>query len=77
VPSNKSKVGKGWRGDAKAHARVGRLGGLATAKNHDVIFYARIGKLGGRVSGGNFAKDPMRAREAGRKGGKARSKRVS
>ena len=76
MASNKSNVGKGWRGDTKAHARVGRLGGLATARNHDPVFYSRIGRQGGKVSGGNFANDPARAREAGRKGGKARSKRL-
>ncbi len=75
--SNRSGAGKGWRGDAKAHARVGKLGGLATARNHDQIFYSKIGKLGGKVSPGNFANDPMRAREAGRRGGRARGRNVS
>jgi general stress protein YciG len=72
---NISKKGKGWRGDSKRHAQVGRLGGQATARTHDETFYSQIGRLGGRVSPGNFANDPKRAREAGRIGGKARSKK--
>lgn len=75
--SQRDSAGKGWRGDSKAHARVGRLGGLATAKNHDPVFYSRIGRLGGKVSPGNFANDPVRAREAGRRGGKARGRNIS
>lgn len=35
-------------------------------------FYREVGKLGGEVSrGGGFAKDPVLAREAGRRGGLA------
>lgn len=67
--------GKGWKGDSAGHARVGRMGGRATARNHDAIFYSRIGRLGGKVSPGNFANNPGRAREAGRKGGRARGRR--
>ncbi len=66
--------GKGWRGDPQAHARVGRMGGKATAATHDETFYSQIGRKGGQVSPGNFANDPARAREAGRKGGKARGR---
>ncbi len=73
----KTNSGKGWRGDARAHARVGRLGGLATAKNHNQIFYSKIGKLGGKVSPGNFANNPERARMAGQKGGRARGRKLA
>ena len=79
MPNTKSqdnKKGKGWHGDQKAHARVGQLGGQATAKTHDETFYSQIGRLGGQVSPGNFANDPERARQAGRKGGKARGQKV-
>lgn len=34
---------------------------------------SRAGSIGGQNSGGNFRNDPDRAREAGRKGGKARA----
>ena len=64
--------GKGWKGDPLGHARVGRLGGKATAESHDERFYSNIGRLGGKVSPGNFANDPERARRAGQKGGRAR-----
>jgi uncharacterized protein len=77
MPQSKrqSPRGKGWRGDSMGHAKVGRLGGKATARNHDETFYSQIGRKGGRLSPGNFANDPERAREAGRKGGKARSRK--
>ena len=75
MPKDRSQgAGKGWRGDSKAHAKVGKMGGEATARNHDPAFYSQIGRLGGTVSPGNFANDPARAREAGRRGGKARSR---
>jgi general stress protein YciG len=66
--------GKGWKGDPMGHARVGRLGGKATAQTHDETFYSTIGRLGGKVSPGNFANDPERARRAGQKGGRARGR---
>ena len=49
--------------------KAGRKGGIATASSHGEDFYAKIGKKGGKVSGGNFARNPERAKEAGRKGG--------
>ena len=37
---SKAKKGRGWHGDAAAHARVGRLGGKATAQEYgDSSFY--------------------------------------
>lgn len=35
---------------------------------------SKIASMGGRMSGGNFKNNPEKAREAGRKGGKARSR---
>lgn len=75
IGSKATGRGKGWRGDRAEHARVGRLGGKATARTHDAIFYSRIGRIGGRISPGNFARDPERARLAGQKGGRVRGKR--
>jgi general stress protein YciG len=63
------KKGRGWHGDSKAHAKVGRMGGLTTASRFDETFYSQIGRLGGRVSSGNFKNNPNRAKIAGRKGG--------
>nr|WP_318782752.1 general stress protein [Halomonas colorata] len=48
---------------------AGKKGGEATSKNHDKEFYEDIGHKGGQKSGGNFANDPERASEAGKKGG--------
>lgn len=53
-----------------------RVGGLKTVetnkKRYGDDFYHKIGKLGGAKSrGGGFAYDREKAREAGRKGGKA------
>lgn len=70
----KSSKGRGWRGDSQGHAKAGKKGGLATAKTHGEEFYSQIGRKGGRVSPGNFKNDPERAKEAGRKGGKGRSR---
>lgn len=67
-----SKKGRGWHGDSAGHKRAGQKGGQSTASSHGQDFYSAIGRKGGSVSGGNFAKNPQRAREAGRKGGKAR-----
>lgn len=72
---NNLKSTKGWHGNSEDHARVGRLGGLATSKIKGADFYTTIGKLGGKVSPGNFKHNPERAREAGRIGGLARSTR--
>ncbi|MDP3987684.1 MAG: KGG domain-containing protein [Candidatus Levybacteria bacterium] len=66
--------GKGWHGDTKGHAKAGRKGGQATAKSHGEDFYRKIGAKGGKVSPGNFRFNPNRAREAGRKGGRARGR---
>lgn len=70
-----NKRGRGWHGDADGHKKAGRKGGLATARTHGQDFYSSIGRKGGSVSGGNFARNPQRAREAGRKGGKARGEK--
>ncbi len=70
---DKLKKGRGWHGDPKKHARVGRLGGLATANEYgNTSFYHDIGSIGGKLSPGNFKNNPQRAKEAGRRGGKAR-----
>ena len=61
---------RGWHGDSTGHKSAGRKGGLATAANLGSTFYSKIGRKGGSVSGGNFARDPLRAKLAGRKGGK-------
>ncbi|MDE2026154.1 MAG: general stress protein [Patescibacteria group bacterium] len=70
-----NKKGRGWHGDGDGHKKAGRKGGLATARTHGQDFYSSIGRKGGSVSGGNFARNPQRAREAGRKGGKARGEK--
>lgn len=74
MAAKKRTGGKGWHGDAKGHAKAGRKGGQATAKTHGEDFYRKIGAKGGKVSPGNFRFNPKRAREAGRKGGKARGR---
>lgn len=67
------KTGRGWHGDPKKHAAVGKLGGLTTASRFgESSFYHDIGRIGGRLSPGNFKNSPSRAKEAGRKGGQAR-----
>lgn len=43
-----------WRGDSKGHAEAGRKGGKNQGKHNNP---------------GNFANNPQRAREAGKKGG--------
>lgn len=74
--STKVKKGRGWHGDPAAHARVGRMGGKATAQEYgDSSFYHDIGSIGGKVSSGNFKNNPQRAKEAGKKGGKSRARR--
>lgn len=67
-----TKKGRGWHGDADGHQKAGQKGGQATARTHGQDFYSSIGRKGGSVSGGNFANNPQRARDAGRKGGRAR-----
>lgn len=67
-----TKKGRGWHGDPDGHKKAGQKGGQSTARTHGQDFYSTIGRKGGSVSGGNFAKDPQRARDAGRKGGHAR-----
>lgn len=49
---------------------AGKKGGQATSESHGKEFYEDIGHKGGQQSGGNFANDPERASEAGKKGGK-------
>ena len=74
----RTKKGRGWHGDPDKHARAGRLGGKATARQYGTTsFYHDIGSLGGKMSPGNFKNNPTRAKLAGKKGGQARSRRVS
>jgi len=75
--TDNQKRGKGWFGDQRRHAQAGRKGGQSTAEEYGSEFYSKIGSKGGKVSGGNFKKNPERARNAGRKGGLARSRRIS
>ena len=70
------KKGRGWHGDADKHARIGRLGGQATARQYaETSFYHDIGSLGGKMSPGNFKNNPQRAKLAGKKGGQSRGRR--
>jgi general stress protein YciG len=72
--NNKQNVGRGWHGNSDAHAKVGRLGGKATATQYgNTSFFHDIGSIGGRVSSGNFKNNPQRAKEAGKKGGRSRA----
>lgn len=66
--------GRGWHGDSAGHRKAGTAGGRKTSQTHGRDFYQKIGRKGGQSSPGNFKNNPERAREAGRKGGKARSK---
>lgn len=50
---------------------AGQKGGEQTSKTHGKEFYEDIGQKGGEKSGGNFANDPERASEAGKKGGES------
>lgn len=68
----KQNQGQGWHGDHEGHAKAGRKGGQATAESRGHAFYEAIGSEGGKVSPGNFKNNPERAREAGKRGGKAR-----
>ncbi|MBW3538146.1 general stress protein [Candidatus Parcubacteria bacterium] len=69
--SNKQnkRDGRGFYGDPATHAKAGRKGGQATARQHGPEFYSEIGQRGGRASSGSFQKGSERARNAGRKGG--------
>lgn len=42
--------GKGWHGDPDGHARAGRKGGEATARERGQAFYSEIGRRGGKSS---------------------------
>ncbi|MGO4950943.1 KGG domain-containing protein [Paenibacillus sp. DRB1-1] len=56
---------------------AGRLGGEATAKNHDKEFYQEIGEKGGEARGNSDQSDSdgrMSREEAGRRGGEARAR---
>lgn len=68
----KAIKGRGWHGDASGHKMAGQKGGHATALSYGQDFYSTIGRKGGSVSGGNFARNLQRARDAGRKGGKSK-----
>ncbi len=46
--------GKGWHGDPEGHAQAGSKGGQSQGKENNP---------------GNFANDPQKASEAGKKGG--------
>lgn len=65
----KNTDNRGWHGDSKRHAEVGRKGGEATAHKYGHEFYEEIGVKGGKASPTKFKKGDPRAREAGRKGG--------
>ncbi len=62
--------GRGNFGNSEQHAAAGRKGGRSTAKTHGPSFYSEIGSRGGRKSTGSFQKGSLRAREAGRLGGR-------
>ncbi|MBW4061524.1 general stress protein [Candidatus Saccharibacteria bacterium] len=70
MANTKTSDGRGNFGDPEEHARAGKAGGEATAKNHDKTFYEEIGREGGNASSGSFEKGDQRAVDAGRKGGK-------
>lgn len=77
MAKNKLGVGKGWHGDSAGHAKAGQQGGRTTSMEYGEAFYSEIGRLGGKKSPGNFKNNPERAREAGRKGGRSRSKQAA
>ncbi len=65
---------KGGDATSQTHGKefyqdIGKKGGEATSESHGKEFYQELGSEGGKQSGGNFANDPERASEAGRKGG--------
>lgn len=52
---------------------AGRMGGEKVSKERGPEFYSEIGSEQGKENNpGNFANDPKKASEAGRKGGQAR-----
>lgn len=54
----------------------GRKAAATNKQRYGMNFYESIGRRGGTVSrGGGFAKNPLLAREAGRKGGMASRRR--
>lgn len=67
--ANNNQNGKMSREEA------GRLGGEATAKNHDKEFYQEIGEKGGEATSKNHGKDFYQ--EIGEKGGEATSKTMT
>ena len=72
VNRKKTNDGRGNFGNPEQHAEAGKQGGEATAATHGREFYEDIGARGGEASSGSFEKGSERAREAGRKGGRAR-----
>ena len=68
------RKGKGWFGNSQQHAAAGRKGGLARKRQIESdpeMSYQLMGRKGGEASSGKFQKGSNRAREAGRKGGRA------
>ena len=47
MDNDKLSKGSGWYGDSKQHARIGRKGGLTTAKR-GTVFFQQIGRIGGK-----------------------------
>ncbi len=68
----KQNKGRGWHGDSAGHQKAGQIGGERTAEKYGPEFYEEIGRKGGKASPGKFEKGSPRAKEAGRKGGRAR-----
>lgn len=69
---NTSKDGRGWYGDSKAHAEVGRLGGEAVSRDRQHM--ADIGRKGGE----SISRDRAHMAAIGQKGGsRDRSKPAS
>ncbi len=55
----------------------GQLAAETNKKRYGAQFYVQIGAKGGKISrGGGFAANPDLAREAGRKGGLAKKKKI-
>ncbi len=71
--TNQKNSGRGWHGDSQGHSQAGKKGGEVTAERYGQEFYESIGSKGGTASTGKFKKGDVRAREAGKKGGAARS----
>lgn len=63
--------GRGWHGDPEGHAKAGSQS--SGNKNAAANLTDEDRSKGGSASGGNFKNDREKAREAGRKGGRARS----